>query len=138
LAAAQHGGRARLELPQARDQGLGQNSHAVLVALAVANQKLAFLEADVVLHVQARAVRTAPPPCLPFALPDGIEQRVAALVTETGRTKTALAREGILERIDDLEDYHLAEARAAQLQDQSARGCGARSWPVGSSSIPRS
>ena len=34
------------------------------------------------------------------------------LARETGRTKTTLAREAILEYIDDLEDYHLAEARA--------------------------
>ena len=35
-----------------------------------------------------------------------------ALAEETGRTKTTLAREAILEHIDDLEDYYLAEARA--------------------------
>jgi RHH-type rel operon transcriptional repressor/antitoxin RelB len=35
-----------------------------------------------------------------------------ALASETGRSKTALAREAILEYIDDLEDYYLAEARA--------------------------
>ncbi len=49
---------------------------------------------------------------LAIRLPDAIEQRLAALALETGRTKTALAREAILEYIDDLEDYHLAEARA--------------------------
>jgi RHH-type transcriptional regulator, rel operon repressor / antitoxin RelB len=49
---------------------------------------------------------------LAIRLPDAIEQRLAALALETGRTKTSLAREAILEYIDDLEDYHLAEARA--------------------------
>jgi RHH-type rel operon transcriptional repressor/antitoxin RelB len=49
---------------------------------------------------------------LAIRLPDEIEQRLSALAIETGRTKTALAREAILEYIDDLEDYHLAEARA--------------------------
>ena len=49
---------------------------------------------------------------LAIRLPDAIEQRLTALAAETGRTKTALAREAILEYIDDLEDYHLAEARA--------------------------
>ena len=49
---------------------------------------------------------------LAIRLPEAIEQRLAALATETGRTKTALAREAILEHIDDLEDYYLAEARA--------------------------
>ena len=49
---------------------------------------------------------------LAIRLPDDLEQRLSALAIETGRTKTALAREAILEYIDDLEDYHLAEARA--------------------------
>ena len=49
---------------------------------------------------------------LTIRLPDSIEQRLAALASGTGRTKTALAREAILEYINDLEDYHLAEARA--------------------------
>ena len=49
---------------------------------------------------------------LAIRLPDTIEARLANLALETGRTKTTLAREAILEYIDDLEDYHLAEARA--------------------------
>jgi len=49
---------------------------------------------------------------LAIRLPEEIEQRLNALANETGRTKTALAREAILEFIDDLEDYYLAEARA--------------------------
>ncbi len=49
---------------------------------------------------------------LAIRLPETIEERLAALASETGRTKTALAREAILEYIDDLEDYYLAEARA--------------------------
>ena len=40
-----------------------------------------------------------------------------ALTDETGRTKTVRWREAILEYIDDLEDYHLAEgARAATVR----------------------
>ena len=49
---------------------------------------------------------------LAIRLPEPIEQRLNALAKETGRTKTTLAREAILEFIDDLEDYYLAEARA--------------------------
>lgn len=49
---------------------------------------------------------------LAIRLPEEIEERLNALAAETGRTKTALAREAILEYIDDLEDYYLAEARA--------------------------
>jgi RHH-type rel operon transcriptional repressor/antitoxin RelB len=49
---------------------------------------------------------------LAIRLPEAIEERLNALAAETGRTKTALAREAILEYIDDLEDYYLAEARA--------------------------
>jgi RHH-type rel operon transcriptional repressor/antitoxin RelB len=49
---------------------------------------------------------------LAIRLPDSIEERLNTLAAETGRTKTALAREAIVEFIDDLEDYYLAEARA--------------------------
>ena len=49
---------------------------------------------------------------LAIRLPSTIEERLNNLAGETGRTKTALAREAIVEYIDDLEDYYLAEARA--------------------------
>ena len=49
---------------------------------------------------------------LAIRLPEPMEARLTHLARETGRTKTTLAREAILEYIDDLEDYHLAEARA--------------------------
>lgn len=49
---------------------------------------------------------------LAIRLPQPIEDRLNALAQETGRTKTALAREAILEYIEDLEDFYLAEARA--------------------------
>jgi RHH-type rel operon transcriptional repressor/antitoxin RelB len=49
---------------------------------------------------------------LAIRLPEGIEKRLADLSAETGRTKTALVREAILEHIDDLEDFDLAESRA--------------------------
>lgn len=49
---------------------------------------------------------------LAIRLPDTIEKRLAALASETGRSKTALAREAILEYIGDLEDLYLAESRA--------------------------
>ena len=38
---------------------------------------------------------------LAIRLPDDIELRLASLAAETGRTKTALAREAIVEYIDD-------------------------------------
>ena len=49
---------------------------------------------------------------LAIRLPENIETRLGQLAQETGLTKTALVREAILEHIDDLEDYFLAEARA--------------------------
>jgi len=49
---------------------------------------------------------------LAIRLPDSIEERLNTLAAKTGRSKTALAREAIVEYIDDLEDYYLAEARA--------------------------
>ena len=51
---------------------------------------------------------------LAIRLPEGIEKRLNSLAIESGKTKTALAREAILEYIDDLEDFYLAEARARQ------------------------
>lgn len=49
---------------------------------------------------------------LAIRLPEAVEKRLASLAAETGRTKTSLAREAILEHIDDLEDLYLAESRA--------------------------
>jgi RHH-type rel operon transcriptional repressor/antitoxin RelB len=49
---------------------------------------------------------------LAIRLPEEIERRLDALARETGRTKTTLAREAIVEYLDDLEDFYLAEARA--------------------------
>jgi RHH-type rel operon transcriptional repressor/antitoxin RelB len=46
---------------------------------------------------------------LAIRLTPDIEARLDRVTQETGRTKTALAREAIL---DDLEDFYLAEARA--------------------------
>ena len=48
---------------------------------------------------------------LTIRLPANIETRLAQLAHKTGLTKTALVRAAILEHIDDLEDYFLAEAR---------------------------
>ena len=49
---------------------------------------------------------------LAIRLPENIETRLGLLAQETGLTKTALAREAILEHLDDLEDLYLAPARA--------------------------
>lgn len=49
---------------------------------------------------------------LAIRLPESIEKRLGQLAQETGLTKTALVREAILEHIDDLEDFFLAESRA--------------------------
>ena len=49
---------------------------------------------------------------LAIRLPENIETRLGLLAQETGLTKTALAREAILEHLDDLEDLDLAQARA--------------------------
>lgn len=45
---------------------------------------------------------------LAIRLPDEIESRLAALASQTGRTKTFYAREAILTHLEDLEDYYLA------------------------------
>lgn len=49
---------------------------------------------------------------LAIRLTETIEKRLASLAAATGRTKTALAREAIVEYIGDLEDLYLAQARA--------------------------
>jgi RHH-type transcriptional regulator, rel operon repressor / antitoxin RelB len=49
---------------------------------------------------------------LAIRLPIDLEARLGLLAQETGITKTALAREAIQAHIDDLEDLHLAQARA--------------------------
>ncbi|OEO30460.1 anti-toxin [Devosia insulae DS-56] len=48
---------------------------------------------------------------LAIRLPKDIEDRLEALAKKTGRTKTFYAREAILEKIEDMEDYYLAEER---------------------------
>lgn len=39
------------------------------------------------------------------------EKRLEALAARTGRTKSFYAREAIVEHLDDLEDFYLAEDR---------------------------
>lgn len=48
---------------------------------------------------------------LAIRLPEEIEKRLTNLARKTGRSKTYYARAAILEYLDDLEDYYLAEAR---------------------------
>ena len=55
-------------------------------------------------------------------LPLAIEDRLAALSSLTGRSKTFYATEAIVEHIDDLEDAHLsAEIRARVRAGTEAR-----------------
>ena len=49
---------------------------------------------------------------LVIRLSEEIETRLAALATKTGLSKSFIAREAILEHIDELEDFYLADARA--------------------------
>jgi RHH-type rel operon transcriptional repressor/antitoxin RelB len=49
---------------------------------------------------------------LAIRLPPEIEARLEKLAKRTGRSKTFYAREAILEHLQDLEDYYLAERRA--------------------------
>jgi RHH-type rel operon transcriptional repressor/antitoxin RelB len=52
---------------------------------------------------------------LAIRLPEKVDRRLAKLAKRARRTKTDLAREAILEHLEDLEDYYLAVAR---LDDQ--------------------
>ena len=49
---------------------------------------------------------------LAIRLSPEIEARLTKLANRTGRSKTFYAREAILEHLQDLEDYYLAERRA--------------------------
>jgi len=49
---------------------------------------------------------------LTIRLPADLEERLNDLAKQTGRSKTALAREAIMEYLVDPEDFHLGESRA--------------------------
>ena len=49
-------------------------------------------------------------------LPIEVEDRLAALATLTGRSKTFYATEAIVEHIDDLEDAHLSSEVLASVR----------------------
>ena len=53
---------------------------------------------------------------LVIRLPKYIKNRLSALASKTGRTKTFYAQEAILEHLDDLEDLFLAEKRLDNIQ----------------------
>ncbi|MDR0664906.1 MAG: DUF6290 family protein [Helicobacteraceae bacterium] len=53
---------------------------------------------------------------LAIRLPREIEDRLAALVQSTGRTKTFYARQAIIEYLDDLEDLYIAEQRLIDIR----------------------
>ncbi|MCO1374697.1 TraY domain-containing protein (plasmid) [Burkholderia multivorans] len=53
---------------------------------------------------------------LAIRLPPEVESRLDALAAATGRTKTFLAREAILDNLDRLEDVYLAEQRLVDIR----------------------
>ena len=58
---------------------------------------------------------------LAIRLPLEVENRLTALATKTGRTKTFYAREAILEYLDDLEDVYLAQQRSDEIKAGHSR-----------------
>jgi RHH-type transcriptional regulator, rel operon repressor / antitoxin RelB len=46
---------------------------------------------------------------LALRLPKDLEERLALMADKTGRTKSALARQAIIDNIEDMEDYYLAK-----------------------------
>ncbi|WP_283195160.1 DUF6290 family protein [Rhizobium sp. AN80A] len=58
---------------------------------------------------------------LAIRLPAEIEERLDELAKRTGRSKSFYAREAILEHLDDLEDYYLAEKRLEDFRQGNAR-----------------
>ncbi|WP_010105135.1 type II toxin-antitoxin system RelB family antitoxin [Verminephrobacter aporrectodeae] len=56
---------------------------------------------------------------LAIRLPAEVETRLEALAQATGRTKTFYAREAILEHLDDIEDWYLAERRLIDIRAEN-------------------
>jgi len=54
---------------------------------------------------------------LAIRLPAEIEKRLEKLAKKTGRTKSYYVRQAILEYLEDLEDYYLAEDRLKSFSD---------------------
>ena len=46
---------------------------------------------------------------LALRLPKEVESKLEALAIRTGRTKTFYATQAVIQQIDDIEDYYLAE-----------------------------
>ncbi|MCK4827956.1 ribbon-helix-helix protein, CopG family [bacterium] len=57
---------------------------------------------------------------LAIRLPAEIERRLEELAKKTGRTKSYYARQAILEYLEDLEDYYLAEERLKSFREAKA------------------
>ena len=60
---------------------------------------------------------------LAIRLPADIESRLDRLAKATGRTRSYYAREAILEHLDDLEDFYLAERRLIDNRAGKSRTC---------------
>ncbi len=53
---------------------------------------------------------------LSIRLPSDVEERLAFLARETGRTKSFYARSAIVEAIEDMEDAYLSEATLERIR----------------------
>ena len=53
---------------------------------------------------------------LSVRLPRDIDERLTALAEQTGRSKTYYVTEAIIEHLEDLEDYYLAEQRMIDIR----------------------
>ncbi|MCF6346533.1 MAG: DUF6290 family protein [Thiomicrorhabdus sp.] len=53
---------------------------------------------------------------LAIRLPQEIEERLSALASQTGRTKTYYAREAILKHLEDMEDAYLADEAMSRIK----------------------
>lgn len=58
---------------------------------------------------------------LDIRLPADIEARLDDIVRRTGRTKAFFVQEAVVERLADLEDVYLAEARLEELRPGRSR-----------------
>jgi len=58
---------------------------------------------------------------LALRLPTDIEDRLATLAKETGRTKTFYATQAVIEYMEDLEDVYLAEKVLEEIKSGKQR-----------------
>ena len=78
-------------------------------------QRCSRLTVNVVIYLYSEVVMLA------IRLPQSIEKRLEKLARRTGRTKTYYVREAILEHLEEIEDFYLAEGAMERIRSGEER-----------------